>query len=93
VNAHVQLIANWSLFTEWCAAAEVPSLPAEPATVAMFLQKFSGGASTRHERLNAIREHHVQAGMPDPSPTAAQVPDIAPSPALGAVLSNVLVNG
>jgi integrase len=60
---------DWAAFADWCAAAGRSRLPADPATVATFLESLSGshryGALAR--RLAAIADRHARAGMPVPA--------------------------
>ena len=60
---------DWAAFADWCAAAGLSRLPAEPATVATYLESLAGthryGALAR--RLAAIADRHRRAGMPAPA--------------------------
>lgn len=60
---------DWMAFVDWCSAAGVASLPAEPGTVATYLESLAAthryGALAR--RLAAIADRHRRAGMPAPA--------------------------
>lgn len=61
--------SDWRTFEAWCRSVERPFLPAEPATVALFLavQAKSGHApSTLDRRRAAIRLVHLGAKLPSP---------------------------
>jgi hypothetical protein len=58
--------ADWSLFTDWCAATDTPALPADPRTVVDFLQGCPAAAATSRCRVAAIDHHHAGAGQPRP---------------------------
>ncbi len=57
---------DWALFADWCTAAELPSLPAAPSTLAQFLTEHPAAASTQRARVTAINWHHDHAGLPAP---------------------------
>lgn len=62
--------ADWADFSAWCATVELPSLPAEPSTVARYLAKLADGgrrASTIQRRVAAIRTVHKAAGHEPPT--------------------------
>ena len=64
----------WRQFDEWCLTVALPSLPADPDTVAMFIaaQADKGRAVTTLEhRLAAIRLMHLGQGLPSPHNTLA----------------------
>jgi hypothetical protein len=64
---------DWTAFAAWCQAASLPTLPAEPATVAAFLAAAGAGncgAGALGRRAAAIADRHRQLGLP--SPTADQ---------------------
>ena len=66
----------WRQFDEWCLTVALPSLPAEPETVAMFIaaQADEGKAvATLEHRLAAIRLMHLGQGIPSPHNTLAVV--------------------
>ena len=57
--------AQWRLFNDWCGDVDLPSLPAEPLTVARYLVVRAGsGASIANLRLatSAIAKAHEWAG-------------------------------
>jgi len=84
--------AHWALFADWCAAAGVPALPADPRAVQSFLAELPAARSTRLSRVRTIRIQHARLGMSDPCPPAA-TPQMAPDPILPEVLSAVSVHG
>lgn len=57
---------QWSLFADWCAAADVEALPASPITLAEFLAENPGGAAVQLRRVSAINRAHLDAGQPAP---------------------------
>ncbi|MGW9567021.1 hypothetical protein [Prescottella equi] len=57
---------DWALFQDWCTAADLPSLPAAPSTLAQFLAEHPAAASTQRARVTAINWHHDHAGLPAP---------------------------
>lgn len=60
---------DWRQFEAWCQTVALPSLPADPDTVAMFVasQAASGlNPSTLNRRLAAIRLVHLGSGHPSP---------------------------
>lgn len=56
----------WSLFADWCAAAEQDLLPASPVTVAEFLDENPGSDAVQLRRVSAINRAHRDAGLPLP---------------------------
>jgi site-specific recombinase XerD len=64
--------SDWADWLSWAAAQKFCALPAEPATVALYLADRSATlrAATLARRLNAISFYHRQAGVID-SPTHA----------------------
>jgi hypothetical protein len=56
----------WELFTDWCAVAGHPPLPADPATVLDFLADCPAAPATQRRRVIAIDHHHAAAGHPPP---------------------------
>jgi integrase len=61
--------SDWKLFSTWCAAKQLPALPATRDTVvAYLLDRLNGGyrinSVSRH--LSAIRHWHLEAGFPSP---------------------------
>ena len=64
--------SDWRIFCAWCQATSLPTLPAAPTTVAMFLaaEAQRGTApSTLNRRLAAIRLMHLGARVPSPHDT------------------------
>jgi len=62
----------WRIFESWCQSVSLNALPAEPATVAMFIgaQADTGLATnTLSHRLAAIRLMHLGQGLPSPHNT------------------------
>jgi hypothetical protein len=69
---------DWRLFGAWCQSVDRASLPAEPATVALFLAgqaKLGIAPSTLGRRLAAIRLMHVGARLASPH-DALQVDEV-----------------
>lgn len=61
---------DWRLFEAWCDARGLTSLPAEPASVAMYLGSLATGglrASTISRRCSSIKYRHRLAGLPSPT--------------------------
>lgn len=56
--------AEWSLFDDWCMAADLQPLPAAAETVAEFFREVPAAGTTRIRRLQAIRRAHREAGLP-----------------------------
>ncbi|OZF42340.1 hypothetical protein CH293_26720 [Rhodococcus sp. 14-2470-1b] len=57
---------QWSLFVDWCAAADVDALPALPITLAEFLAENPAGDAVQLRRVSAINRTHRDAGLPAP---------------------------
>jgi hypothetical protein len=57
---------QWALFADWCAAADVESLPASPITLAEFLDENPAGDTVQLRRVSAINRAHLDAGHPPP---------------------------
>ncbi|MGF0313781.1 hypothetical protein [Rhodococcus sp. IEGM1428] len=57
---------QWSLFADWCAAADVEALPASPITLAQFLDENPAGDAVQLRRVSAINRTHLHAGQPAP---------------------------
>ena len=53
---------DWTLFTDWCAATETLSLPADPDTVTRFLAQCPAAPATLRRRVIAIDYHHAAGG-------------------------------
>lgn len=84
--------ADWALFTDWCIAAEVSSLPTNREVIQAFLDELPAARSTRLARVRTIRIRHARLGMPDPySPAAA--PSVGPDPVLPGMLAALPVHG
>lgn len=64
---------EWTLFTDWCSAFDVPSLPADPRTVAHFLLEENPSASRAvlRRRVAAINHMHRAAGELEPGTVTA----------------------
>jgi len=61
---------DWEDFSRWCKAAELPSMPATPETVAAYLSHLATegkSASTLTRRASAIRFAHKLAGVQSPT--------------------------
>ena len=60
--------ADWRDFERWCAAHDVPALPAAPQTVALYLTDLSQRCkvSTLQRRVSAISQAHQAAGAESP---------------------------
>lgn len=56
----------WALFADWCTAADLPALPTDSVTVAMFLAEHPAAAGTQRRRVGVINAAHRQAGLPQP---------------------------
>ncbi|SEB29866.1 hypothetical protein [Rhodococcus koreensis] len=56
----------WGLFTDWCTAVGLASLPADPVTVAMFLGEHPTAPGTQRRRVGVINAVHRRAGLPQP---------------------------
>ena len=57
---------QWTLFVDWCAAADVEALPASPITLAEFLAENPAGDAVQLRRVSAINRAHLDAGQPAP---------------------------
>jgi site-specific recombinase XerD len=70
--------SDWRMFGAWCQSVDRASLPADPATVALFLAaqaKLGIAPSTLGRRLAAIRLMHVGARLASPH-DALQVDEV-----------------
>ncbi|MGB3676801.1 MAG: hypothetical protein WA988_20420 [Candidatus Nanopelagicales bacterium] len=56
----------WALFTDWCAAADLPPLPADPLTVAQFITENPAALPTQRRRVTTINAVHRAAEHPTP---------------------------
>lgn len=64
--------SDWRDFSGWCSAQQLPALPAEPMTVALYLADLAGSgaaAATIQRRVSSISQVHQAAGH-RPSPTS-----------------------
>lgn len=73
--------SDWVIFTAWCAAHGLASLPATPEVVAVFAsdQATAGlSPSTINRRVAAIGHHHRAGGYPAPTalPTAGRLAEV-----------------
>lgn len=73
--------SDWAIFTAWCAAHGLASLPATPDVVAVFAsdQATAGlNPSTINRRVAAIGHHHRAGGYPAPTalPTAGRLAEV-----------------
>jgi site-specific recombinase XerD len=61
--------SDWKHFTGWCAAHRASALPADPATVVLYLTDLARTAkpSTIRRRMSAISVAHQAAGCPTPT--------------------------
>ncbi|CDZ89522.1 hypothetical protein QM787_12190 [Rhodococcus ruber] len=57
---------DWALFQDWCAAADLASLPAVPEVLGLFLAEHPATPATQRARVSAINWHHDRAGVPAP---------------------------
>ncbi|MBJ7352660.1 MAG: hypothetical protein JHD12_19155 [Rhodococcus sp.] len=57
---------QWSLFADWCAAADTSPLPASPTMLAEFLDENPAGDAVQMRRVSAINRVHLDAGQPAP---------------------------
>ncbi|MCW3471016.1 hypothetical protein OMK68_15405 [Rhodococcus pyridinivorans] len=62
---------DWTLFTDWCAAADHRPIPAAPETVALFVREHPAATATQRRRLSAINTVHTRHGYPAPGRTEA----------------------
>lgn len=61
--------SDWRAFLSWCDRHHRTPLPADPATVALFIADMArtSKASTIQRRLSALSVAHQSAGMPSPT--------------------------
>jgi hypothetical protein len=57
---------DWALFTDWCAAFDMDSLPAHPVTLARFLDAHPAADATQIRRVTAINSVHKKADLVTP---------------------------
>jgi integrase len=60
---------DWAHFTAWCARYGLQALPAEPATVALYLGAHADvfAVNTLNGRLSGIAHHHIENGHRSPT--------------------------
>ncbi len=66
--------SDWRIFEQWCDAAELVALPADPHTVCLFLARQAARGiqpATLRRRLAAIRMVHRGANLPSPHDAVA----------------------
>lgn len=73
--------SDWLIFTAWCAAHGLASLPATPEVVAVFASDQATAElspSTINRRVAAIGHHHRAGGYPAPTalPTAGRLAEV-----------------
>ena len=68
-NTRIAYAADWKHFGAWCLAHQVPSLPASPATVALYITDLAAGhkPSTIRRHLTTISRNHAAAGHASPA--------------------------
>jgi len=71
-NTRAGYAADWSLFSDWCAASNHTALPADWATITSFTAACPGAPATIRRRLAAIAYHHRAAGQPVPADPARE---------------------
>ena len=59
--------SDWTLFTDWCTAADQQPLPASAATVLLFLAENPAAVRTSARRVTAIAHLHRRCGYPSPT--------------------------
>ncbi len=62
---------EWSLFADWCAAVDLPALPASPVTLALFLTENPAGVDAVRRRVAMINRAHRDAGTTEPGTVTA----------------------
>ena len=65
--------SDWAHFAGWCQMAGLQALPADPATLALYLTAHAGGlkVSTLQRRLASISQAHKAEGLDSPVGTPA----------------------
>jgi integrase len=68
-NTRRAYASDWAHFAGWCAGQGMEALPAEPATVCLYLAAFGDDlkSSTLRRRLSCINLAHKAAGHPAPT--------------------------
>lgn len=61
--------STWLLFCDWCAATDHPPLPADPPTLAQFLDAHPAASSTQRRRVADIDSVHRRSGLAEPGHT------------------------
>ena len=63
--------SDWAHFESWCANRQMSALPAEPATVALYITDLAAcrAAGTITRRLTSITKAHQSAGLDTPATT------------------------
>lgn len=56
----------WALFEDWCAAADLAALPADPRTLAQFIAENPAALATQRRRVATINTVHRGADHPAP---------------------------
>ncbi|MFC9553678.1 hypothetical protein ACFTWF_22755 [Rhodococcus sp. NPDC056960] len=57
---------DWELFADWCTAVDLSALPADPLTIARYLDEHTAAPSTHRRRVTAINTVHHRCGYPKP---------------------------
>jgi hypothetical protein len=57
---------DWQLFADWCTALELSALPADPLSIAVFLDENPAATGTHRRRLTAINTVHARCGYTAP---------------------------
>lgn len=68
-NTRRAYASDWAHFAGWCAGQGLEALPAEPATVCLYLAAFGDDlrSTTLRRRLSCINQAHKAAGHPAPT--------------------------
>ncbi|MGB3771303.1 MAG: hypothetical protein WBA00_09185 [Rhodococcus sp. (in: high G+C Gram-positive bacteria)] len=61
--------STWSLFRDWCTATEQSALPADPSTLAQFLDAHPAAVATQRRRVADIDTAHRRARLAEPGRT------------------------
>lgn len=57
---------DWQLFEDWCTAADLSVLPADPVTIALYLDEHPAAPGTHRRRVTAINSVHTRCGYSAP---------------------------
>lgn len=57
---------DWQLFDDWCTAVDLSVLPADPVTIALYLDEHPAAPATHRRRVTAINSVHTRSGYPAP---------------------------